>query len=49
MQVDALGRDYLERRNDYIAAVSLGDLLRVAARLFSGEMLVAVVGDPEGL
>jgi zinc protease len=49
MQVDALGLDYLERRNDLIAAVTLGDLRRVAARLFSGEMLVAVVGDPEGL
>jgi zinc protease len=49
MQVDALGPDYLERRNDLIEAVTLGDLRRVAARLFSGEMLVAVVGDPEGL
>jgi zinc protease len=49
MLIDDLGRDYLERRNDYIAAVTLDDVRRVAARLFSGELLVAVVGNPEGL
>jgi zinc protease len=49
MLIDELGQDYLQRRNDYIAAVTLDDLHRVAARLFQGEMLVAVVGDPEGL
>ena len=49
MLVHELGRDYLERRNDLVEAVTLADLRRVAARLFSGELLVSVVGDPEGL
>lgn len=49
MLVDDLGQDYLERRNGLVAAVTLDDVRRVSARLFAGEMLVAVVGDPEGL
>jgi zinc protease len=50
MQVDDLGIDYLERRNDYIEAVTLDDLRRVAARLYHPEdLLVIVVGDPDGL
>ncbi|MEK0084228.1 M16 family metallopeptidase [Benzoatithermus flavus] len=49
MLIDDLGQDYLERRNDYIAAVTLEDVCRVSRRLFSGELLVSVVGDPEGL
>ena len=49
MLIDDLGQDYLLRRNDYIAAVTLDDLRRAAERLFAGELLVAVVGDPEGL
>jgi zinc protease len=49
MLIDELGQDYLERRNDHIAAVMLDDVRRVSARLFAGEMLVSVVGDPEGL
>ncbi|MFO1038359.1 MAG: pitrilysin family protein [Geminicoccaceae bacterium] len=44
-----LGRDYLERRNGLIEAVTLDDVRRVSARLFSGEMLVSVVGDPQGI
>jgi zinc protease len=44
-----LGRDFLERRNALVEAVTLEDLKRVSARLFSGELLVSVVGDPEGL
>ena len=49
MLVHDLGRDFLERRNALVEAVTLDDLKRVAARLFSGELLVSVVGDPEGL
>ena len=44
-----LGRDFLQRHNALIEAVTLDDLRRVSARLFSGELLVSVVGDPEGL
>ena len=49
MLVHALGRDFLERRNALVEAVTLDDLKRVAGRLFSGELLVSVVGDPQGL
>jgi zinc protease len=50
MQVDDLGIDYLERRNDYIEAVTLEDVRRVAKRLYHPEqLLTVVVGDPEGL
>jgi zinc protease len=49
MQVAGRGIDYLEKRNGYIEAVSLADLGRVAARLFGGPLLVAVVGEPLGI
>ena len=49
MLVHRLGRDFLERRNALVEAVTLADLRRVSARLFSGELLVSVVGDPVGL
>jgi zinc protease len=49
MLVDDLGRDFLERRNGYIEAVTLDDARRASARLFSRELLVSVVGAPVGL
>ncbi|MFL5334728.1 MAG: M16 family metallopeptidase [Geminicoccaceae bacterium] len=49
MLVHDLGRDFLDRRNALIEAVTLEDLRRASARLFSGELLVSVVGDPAGL
>jgi zinc protease len=50
MQVNDLGIDYLERRNEYIEAVTLEDLKRVAERLYDPDNLrVVVVGDPRGL
>lgn len=50
MQVHDLGIDYLDRRNDYVAAVTLDDVRRVAARLYHPEqLLVVVVGDPDGV
>jgi len=49
MQVADLGIDYLEKRNAYIEAVTLDDLKRVSERLYSGELLVSVVGDPLGV
>ena len=50
MQVDDLGIDYLERRNDYIEAVTLDDVRRASKRLYHpGQLLTVVVGDPEGL
>jgi zinc protease len=50
MQVNDLGIDYLERRNDYIEAVTLADVRRVAERLYDpDELLTVVVGAPTGL
>lgn len=50
MQVDDLGIDYLERRNEYIEAVTLADVRRVAERLYDPEkLLTVVVGSPTGL
>jgi zinc protease len=50
MQVNDLGIDYIERRNDYIEAVTLADVRRVAERLYDAdELLTVVVGAPAGL
>lgn len=49
VQLAHLGRDYLDRRNGLIEAVTLDDLKRVAKRLFSGDLLVTVVGQPQGV
>ena len=50
IQRDNLGLDYLDRRNDYIGAVTLEDVRRVAAGLYRPEDLtVVVVGQPQGL
>jgi zinc protease len=50
MQVDDLGIDYLERRNEYIEAVTLDDVRRAAKRLYHPEqLLTVVVGDPDGV
>ncbi len=50
MQQEDLGIDYLDRRNDYIEAVTLEDARRVAAELLHPDRLtVVVVGKPEGI
>ena len=50
MQVDDLGIDYLERRNGYIEAVTLGRRAARRRRLYHPDrLLMVVVGDPEGL
>ena len=49
MSVQDLGRDYLEKRNGYIEAVTPEDVRRVCARLFSRDILFAVAGRPAGL
>lgn len=48
-QQDGLGPDWLERRNQVMAAVTLDDVRRVARRLLSAEMIVTLVGRPEGV
>jgi zinc protease len=50
MQQEDLGIDYLDRRNDYVEAVTLEHARRVAARLYKPDALtVVVVGAPEGI
>ena len=49
MQIYDLGIDYLDQRNSYIEAVTIADIERAAARLFANDMLVTIVGAPEGV
>ncbi|PWR01826.1 peptidase M16 [Meridianimarinicoccus roseus] len=50
MQLDGLRPDYIETRNDRLAAVTRDDVRRVAADLLDPEALTFfVVGQPEGL
>jgi zinc protease len=49
LQIDDLGIDYISRRQQMIAAVTLDDAKRVARRLLDGGLLVTVVGKPEGV
>ncbi len=50
MQFESLGIDYLDRRNNYIEAITLEDAKRVAATLYKPEELTAVVvGQPENV
>lgn len=50
MQTDRLGIDYIDKRNTYIAAVTLDDVKRVAKRILEPESLVfVIVGKPEGV
>lgn len=47
IQLDDLGIDYVDRRNDLIAAVTIDDVRRVAKRLFAdGDRIVVRVGQP---
>ncbi|HEY2135867.1 MAG TPA: pitrilysin family protein [Xanthobacteraceae bacterium] len=47
MQIDDLGIDYIDKRNDLVDAVTLADVQRVAKRLLDGGMLVTMVGRPQ--
>ncbi|KLN62342.1 hypothetical protein WH96_02185 [Kiloniella spongiae] len=50
MQLNDLGIDYLDQRNEYLEAVSLADAKRVAKRLFDTDALTVVIaGRPEGI
>ena len=57
LQVADLGIDYIDKRAGYINAVTKGDVLRVARRIFWGDenatsgslrMITTIVGDPVG-
>lgn len=49
LQLDDLGIDYIDKRNDLVNAVTMADVKRVAKRLLDANMLVTVVGRPEAL
>lgn len=50
IQIENLGIDYIDRRNNEVSAVTLADMARVGERLFSGaKPLVVVAGRPENL
>jgi zinc protease len=46
-QLDNLGIDYIDRRNDLIRAVTIEDIRRVARRLWDGQLTVVTVGPSE--
>jgi zinc protease len=50
MQMDGLGADYVETRNDKVNAVTLADIQRVVRRIYRPEDLhFVVVGQPAGV
>ena len=50
VQVNNLGKDYLDKRPSLINAVTLGDIKRVAKKLLRPEALtVVIVGQPKGI
>ncbi len=49
IQLDDLGINYIDRRNSEIQAVTVDDIKRVAKRLEPKNLIVTVVGEPEGM
>lgn len=50
MQINELGIDYLDKRNEYIGSVTLDDVKRVAAQYLRPDALdIVVVGKPAGI
>jgi zinc protease len=47
IQLEDLGIDYIDKRNDLVNAVTMDDVKRVARRLLDASMLVTVVGKPQ--
>ena len=47
IQLEDLGIDYIDKRNNLVNAVTMADVRRVAKRLLDAGMLVTVVGKPE--
>jgi zinc protease len=49
IQIEELGIDYVNRRNELLEAVTLDDIKRVAKRLFEADRLITtIVGKPVG-
>ena len=49
IQLDDLGINYIDRRNSEIEAITVDDIKRVAKRLEPKNLIVTVVGEPEGI
>lgn len=50
IQIEDLGVDYIDTRNDKIEAVTLKDIRRVAKRLLKSDgLIVTIVGKPDGV
>lgn len=50
IQIDDLGLDYIDTRNDKVRAVTLDDVKNVAKRLLKpGELIITIVGKPDGV
>jgi len=50
IQMESLGRDYINKRNGLIEAVTLDDLRRVAARILKADkLIITLVGKPVGV
>ena len=50
IQIQELGIDYVEKRNDLVEAVTLEDVKRVAKRLLKADgLIVTIVGEPEAV
>lgn len=49
LQLDNLGIDYFDKRNDLVRAITLDDTKRAAKRILSGEPFFVLVGRPQGV
>ncbi len=49
IQIEHLGIDYVQKRNSLIEAVTLEDVKRVAKLINPDELVMTIVGQPEGL
>ncbi len=50
IQIENLGKDYIDTRNGLIEAVTLSDIRRVAKRLIKADgLIVTIVGKPSGI
>ena len=47
IQLDRLGIDYIDRRNDLVKAATIDDVKRAAQRVFAGEPTIVTVGPGE--
>jgi len=50
IQIEDLGMDYIDKRNDLIESVTLDDVRRVASRLLKADdLIITIVGNPSDL